>query len=698
MSKWLYYFSGILYGKFILENGDVTYRWLNHETARMSDPAPYDEAAEKELKKWGNLDVPLELGRLGAYESALSGEPDEADTAFGRYTRRDGEPQDLGTATYAQRDVFLPVDVIMSRGTVAAFVCPSRESTVVLAREGCAELSVLRQWRASDLGRPVHPVRFAGTFRAVMRDGAALATDVYLPGELSGRLPCVLVRTPYGKGQRKHLYYRYVQRGYAVVLQDVRGREESEGQFIPQDSEIEDGDDTLNWIAAQPWSNGSVGMIGGSYLGYVQWAAAASGNPHLAAMVSLVTSGSAFVDIPRRGGCFVSGMLAWAFAMSEPTMRPDLMAQDNWDELLDIRPLEDIPRRALGRELPFLSEWLRHPHNDAFWQRGDWQARWSGRQVPALIVSGWFDDNGMGTTQALDLTAAWSAGMRKVVLGPWNHNANSRYDIHGIPMGQNALRYDLDLLYLQWLDRHLLGTDNGIDRSPAVEYFTLSEGRWKTADSWPPAGGRSLSLYLDGDDAARDNRGTLSEHLPTDGQSAFTYDPANPATHVIDMSENELEVPEDYTEEERRDDVLCYTTPPLQEDLTVTGDVLAELYISSSAVDTDFVARITEVDETGRSIKLADGMLCAKYRNSFGEPALLEPDGIYQLSIRTTKLSKRFRKGTRLRLTVTSSAKNFTFPNSNTADCYNGTENVTARNTVYHGSSHPSRIILPVEA
>lgn len=159
-----------------------------------------------------------------------------------------------------------------------------------------------------------------------MRDNIRLATDIYLP-EGAGRVPTVLVRTPYGKTIGTAAYYRFVQRGYAVVIQDVRGREDSEGEWLPMYYEVEDGDDTLNWIAGQPWSDGGVSMTGGSYLGYVQWAAAASGNPHLKAMLSNVCAGSPFVDVPRRGGCFNSGMLAWY--SSSPDSMP---TRSSWRE------------------------------------------------------------------------------------------------------------------------------------------------------------------------------------------------------------------------------------------------------------------------------------------------------------------------------------------------------------------------------
>lgn len=214
------------------------------------------------------------------------------------------------------------------------------------------ENTVLKIWDEVYPDRQCFGVRFLGTEFVKTRDGEMLASDVYLPSE-GQRFPTVLIRTPYGKSRGLEGYYRFVQRGYAVVIQDVRGREDSTGKWMPQYYEIEDGDDALNWIAAQSWSDGSVGMTGGSYLGYVQWAAAASGNPHLKAMLSSVCAGSAFVDLPRRGGCFDSGMLAWCFSVSEQRMRPDLMEQENWDEILDIRPIEDIPKRLWGGSCPF---------------------------------------------------------------------------------------------------------------------------------------------------------------------------------------------------------------------------------------------------------------------------------------------------------------------------------------------------------
>jgi putative CocE/NonD family hydrolase len=685
MTKWSYYFSGILYGTFEKDDKKIYYKWLDPLTSLFCDYSELDEDKNKSLLSWVNLDVLRALSYIEEYEHVFAGRESAVKTELGgSYSQR--EP-----GLYVQRNTVSPADLLFKEGKLIAFICPTRESCGALVRGGYEKDTILSRWHEYPAGGARYSVRFAGTFSVRTRDNIRLATDVYLPDGARERLSAILVRTCYNKNKGKNMYYPYVQRGYAVVIQDVRGRDESEGVFIPMRHEAEDGDDTLNWIAAQDWSNGKIGTIGASYLGGVQWAMAASGNPHLAAMISIVTTGSAFVDMPRRGGLFVSGMLAWVFMMAEKTNNPALMDRNDWDELLNIRPLEDIAPRALGKRIPFLDHWLAHTDNDDFWQKGDWFQRSGGRQVPVLIMSGWFDDNNMGTTQAIELTNNYPAEMRKIILGAWNHNANSCYDIHGVPMGEHALRYDLDLIFLQWFDFHLRGIQNGIVKTPPVEYFTLTENRWKSAESWPPSICRPYSLYLG-------KGGVLLDEPEESGSDSYAYDPQNPALHVIDVSENETAVPEEYTDVEKRADVLCYTTAPLERNITISGDVNVELFISSDAVDTDFIVRLTEVDKNGRSVKFADGMLGAKYRDSFETPGYLEKGKIYKLHIKTTAISRMFAAGNRIRFTVTSSAGNFAFPNSNTSGGYKSEKILIAQNAVYYGTRFPSGIILPVEA
>lgn len=669
--QWNFYLSGILYGRFYEEEQGV---FVSKRDVMSGDWLPresFGEEADEYFERLCKRSLREFFCHLKEYEEMIEKGAEHEVTASGEeFTRRRAE-------AYIQRNCKAAKDLFYEDGQIYALLMSARDYTAVLVREGCEEKTVLSKWREMYPEEPAN-VSFIGTFFVDTKDGEKLATDVYLPvkeGEKAGqKVPAVLVRTPYGKKKGVEIYYRFVQRGYALVVQDTRGREESTGKWLPNYYEVEDGDDTLNWIAKQAWSDGQVSMTGGSYLGYVQWAAAASGNPHLKAMLSNVCAGSAFVDLPRRGGCFTSGMLAWAFAMSERKFDPDKMIRDDWDTVLDIRPLEEIPEKAMGKKIPFLTEWLEHKDMDEMWRRTSWKERYAGGPVPALILSGWFDDNGMGTTEALDLVRDWPAGTWKTILGPWKHGGNAEYDLHGIHMGEDALRYDVDLLSMMWLDHFLKGADNGIEKTPKVEYYTLGENQWKTADAWPPENGKVVRIDLKGE------------------RDSYIYDPDNPAVHIIDMSENEIGVPEDYTEEEKRDDFLLYTSEPFKEPVTVTGDMTAHLFVSCDCPDTDLVLRMTDVDENGKSVKLADGVIAVKYRNGFETPQYMEPGKVYEVTVRTTKISNTFLPGHRMRFTVTSGAKNFIFPNSNTKDGFNSEKKQKAAVTIHQDGDGQSYV------
>jgi len=688
-NKWRYYVSGICFGILEVEDGVIYHCPYDVHKGIFQEKQILTEEY-RTYQEMGKMNVLEALTRLGEYENGIAEGKDRFTTVSGDiYTKRiDGE--------YVQRIVKFPKDLITDEGNVVAIITPWRDQCAVLVREGFEDRTILKVWNEK-YQAPLFNVRPKETFMIAMRDGVRLATDVYLP-DCEEKVPTVLIRTPYGKNVGPSMYYKYVRRGYAVVVQDTRGREDSEGEWLPNYYETEDGDDTLNWIAEQEWSDGGVGMTGGSYLGYVQWAAMVSENPHLKAMLSSVTAGSAFGDLPRRGGCYNSGMMAWAFMVSGQRSDSSLMDRDDWAEVLDIRPLENMAKQALGYDIPFVNKYLEHMDLDEFWKKTDWKSRMGSHRVPALIMSGWFDDNGMGTTEALDICENYED--KKVILGPWIHSGNSHYDVHGLELGVNALRYDMDLICLDWLEHYLKGVDNGIEKTPKVEYYTMGTNEWKIADNWPVPETKELILYLDGEgsDVAVKNEGMISAEAPkTEQTDTFLYDPKDPATHIIDMSENEIEVPEDYTEEEKRTDILCYTTKMLTKDLTITGDAYAELYLSSDCEDTDLIVRITDVDENGRSMKLADGMLCVRYRNGFEKPEFMEAGVVYPVKIRTTKLSHTFKAGHKLRITITSSAKNFTFPNSNTRAGFNSVETKVAKNCIHRGGEHASRMILRME-
>ncbi len=693
MEQWNFYVSGILYDKFFQEDEKIMISKLDVYSGKWQEKTLFSESESENLKKICHRDILSFFKRKKDYEEKIFSGAKQFQTSWNE------QFQLKEHNVYIQRHKLYPMDLCFDQTGIYAVLMAARDMVCILVKNGYEKRTILKQWEDLTYSKVnVFPVQKPKIFDVQTKDHISLATDVYLPvNKNKSQFPTILVRTPYGKKQGYFQYWRFIQRGYAVVIQDVRGREESQGEWMPSYYEVEDANDTLNWIASQSWSDGCVGMIGASYLGYVQWAALCSQNVHLQAIVSFMCSGSAFVDIPRRGGCFNSGMLAWAFAMAQKTFLPENMTQD-WDYLMKIRPISKIPEVALGQPIDFLDRWLKHENMDDFWNTMDWEKRSGGYRVPALIISGWFDDNGMGTTQALRLVKSWKPKTWKAIIGAWKHNGNAEYDLHHVYMGENALRYDIDLQCMLWLDRFVKGVHNGIEEGAPVEYYTLHENRWKTASTWPVSNHR-VKLYLqDSDDKANGNTltcgsGHLIENQPfKNGWSMYCYDPDNPAKHIIDVSENELEVPENYIHEEKRKDVLTFSTDILNHPITITGDFKVKLYVSCDCPDTDIVVRICDVDPLGNSIKLADGVLDLKYRDGFEQPKFLQSDVVYPIEIQTTKISNTFQKGHRIRLTITSSAENFIFPNTNTKEGFNGIEKRKANIRIYWGAPYISYI------
>ncbi|MEJ8544980.1 CocE/NonD family hydrolase [Brevibacillus borstelensis] len=606
---------------------------------------------------------------------------------------------------WALRNEKMPIDLVVLDRQIVAFLLSGRGESTILVQSGYEAFTPMSDWNDPLLSKAAYGVTQLGRHDVVMRDGIKLATEVWLPSGLpeGSRVPTILIRTPYGR-VAEHFggshWLRFVRKGYALVSQDTRGREDSEGEWLPCANEMEDGDDTLNWIAAQSWSDGKVGMIGGSYGGYVQWAAAASGNPHLKAIVSYVTAGTPFGDLPRKGGTILSGTLAWAFAMADRQKNLEAAVRDDWDEVLAIRPLTDIPAKALGKDVHFWNEWMSHPDNDEFWARADWAQYGDKVNVPALLVSGWYDDNGAGTTEAWEMCERQGRENLKMILGPWYHQANTTRSIHNVQFGNNAIRYDLDVLQQRWFDRFLKGIDNGVEAGERVQYYMVGEDEWKTSQNWPPQEVVYTPYYLQSGGHAKTSSGdgTLSTQVTEDQQhDSYRFDPQDAAPFLIDMSENECSVPENYRDVELREDVLVYTSPPLEEELAIAGDVYAVLYASSSARDTDWLVRLTDVDEEGNSIRLSDGLIRARYRHSTKHPDLLEPGKIERYEIKMSKIANLFKKGHRIRVSVTSGAKNLVFPNHNTGnDPATDTAFIVAIQQVYHDAQHPSHVKLPV--
>jgi len=509
-----------------------------------------------------------------------------------------------------------------------------------------------------------------------MRDGVKLATDIYRQDNATPA-PTLVTRTPYNKDGILGAFdiIRAVQAGYAVVVQDVRGRYASEGTFTAHFQEIDDGLDTLQWVAEQSWSNGDIGTFGGSYLGCTQWIPALRQPPMLRAMAPSITASDYYGGMEYHGGAKVLHDLRWVVVNIIPAeierqiARGELPADFdydlNLDTVFDQLPIANDP--LIERFAPFYKEWVTHRTEDGYWDALSPCKHYEQVLVPSLNISGWYDiflqdtfDNYMGmkarggTEQARQNT--------RVIIGPWSH-MNFSGSFPDREFGATASEQFIDLMgiQLQWFDRWLKEIDNGADREAPVMIFVMGIDQWRSESDWPlpDTQYRDYFLHSGGQANTLNGDGTLSSEAPTEElPDVFLYNPLRPVPtvggQVILPGANAMG-PRDQQEVELRDDVLVYSTPVLEQPIEVTGPIELRLFISSSARDTDFTGKLVDVFPDGRAIILTEGILRARYRNSLSEPELLEPHHVYELTLDLWSTSNVFLPGHRIRLEVSSS-------------------------------------------
>ena len=534
------------------------------------------------------------------------------------------------------------------------------------------------------------------TVRIPMRDAVRLSANVFLPAG-GGRVPVILARTPYGKGTALYGGYElFVNNGYAVVIEDVRGRGQSEGRFLPMTQEVNDGDDTIRWIARQPWSNGRVAMAGASYLGIAQWKAALSGNPALRAIAPVVSGDDDYYDrmYSRGGGLKLVHRLAWIGA----TLRAPGFHRPPLNSYVNHLPERTSDRFVTGRSIGFWQDAMNHPSYDDYWHSISTRDRLHDVRAPVFIIGGWYDNY-----VESDLDAFMTIHGRvpaRILIGPWPHDTTVRFTT--VDPGPDAVA-PLRGMELEWFNRWVKGIEPDEEPAP-VRIFVMGENRWRDEHEWPLKRTRYTRWYLAGQGRANSLEGDgelVLEPRHHDATDRFSYDPNHPAPTLGGSVCCSAKVfpwgPMDQRPAEARKDVLVYTSEPLAHDLEVTGPVRAYLYVSTSAPDTDFTAKLVDVYPDGRAINLCDGILRLRYRESLAKPVLAEPDEMYRIEIEVGVTSNVFRAGHRIRLDVSSS----NFPrfdrNPNTGRPIPDEKQLrSAKQEVFHGRQHPSYVLLPV--
>ena len=540
-----------------------------------------------------------------------------------------------------------------------------------------------------------------------MRDGVHLGTTMFRPAT-DGKFPALVFRTPYNKASTtKEFALKAAKNGYAVFLVDVRGRYTSEGQFEAYRNEKKDGFDVIEWIAKSQYCDGKVGTWGRSYPGYVQWLALSQGPPSLKAAVPEMTPihSHQFFYV---GGAFSYSWMDWFVPLILPDQRRRAkdesatwevdQAYQDWQkvkmEYYRYRPLIENP--LMKKYAPYYYEWMTHPEKSDWWNFVDVSQDFSKMKTPVLLISGWYD-NVYGTLGATDgfNRMRKEGGSReareqsRLILGPFQHGAinASKTKLGAMDLSASG-GMDYDGVLLRWFDKHVKGKD--VPDEPPVSIFVMGANRWRYEKEWPLARQKETSFYLR-------QSGELSESRPEQERpDKYDFDPRNP---IWDPT-NEGSEPFDQKEIESRKDVLVYTSEPLKKDLEVTGRVIADFYVSSSARDTDFAITLCDVHPDGTSLNLASmdaGYLRMRYRNGFEKQELMEPGKIYKIRIDNLITSNLFKKGHRIRLQITSSKTPHYDPNTNTGgNLATDKELLTATQTIYHDIERASRLILPV--
>ncbi|MDT9600616.1 CocE/NonD family hydrolase [Sphingosinicella rhizophila] len=541
-----------------------------------------------------------------------------------------------------------------------------------------------------------------------MRDGVELSSDVWMP-EAAGRYPVILIRTPYVKTDpmtaQAATYGRYfAEHGYAVVFQDVRGRGDSGGKFDFYFQEAADGYDSVEDLAGQPWSNGRVCMMGVSYLGAVQWLAAKERPPHLACIAPTSPSGRYQDELPRIGGAF---MMMWAVNWLNETsghvsQNPNSGATD-WAKVFAHRPLLTMDE-AFGRRMPLFRQFVEHDLLDDYWKRIQLgPADFAKIDLPVLATTGWFDGDQIGTFYYWQGMEARPGGAKDMFLtiGPWNHVES--YIGGSEKQGDLALPKDSIIdnkaMHLAFFDRYLKQSTARFDQ-PRVRLFVSGKNIWRSFDSFPVPGTTERRLYLSSAGKANGlaGDGALGWEKPGElGRDAYLFDPKNPVTLNLAFGL----FGSDRRETQVRKDVLVYTSPPMDKEIEVIGDVAIELYAASDAKDTDFTAAISDVGPDGKAILLGSrpvGIIRARYRGGpEARPTLLTPGKIERYRIELGAIGHAFLPGHRVRVEISSSAFPMFNPNQNTGNpIATDTEWKNAHQAIFHGGAQASALILPV--
>lgn len=542
------------------------------------------------------------------------------------------------------------------------------------------------------------------TIMIPMRDGINLSTDLFFPKDSKEKLPVILIRTPTNKSLIGYISYFFAAHNYIVAIQDVRGCFASEGIWEPFINEGDDGYDAIEWLAIQDWSNGKIGMLGGSYMAHAQVLAAIKHPPHLATIIPHNLPADPFKNAPYENGIFLLAPEIWWINIIESKLdynNPKVLSESHKvknDTNLYFLPVKDLDHLITGREVPYFRQWVEHNSDDAYWERASYQNKLSTLKIPVLLQSGWYDTHSIGTTHAWEELSKSGNNNTRLIMGPWNH-ANTIPPYPSINKVGIEAHIDFLTLYLNWFDCWLKGIDNKINQDPRVKIYVMNDIRWIHTDSYPIGQTTYKKLYLGSKRGANtlNGDGYLKWDSPTDGKTfdSYLFNPGDPTPAFIYRNSKGRSWSDAITSE--RNDILVYESNQLDTTITILGPVSARLFASSNRPDTDWFVYLYAVTEEDEYLPITHGCIRARFRNSLSCPELLKKNKIYEYKIDLWHTGLKLDKGWKIRVEISSSdfpqySRNLNTGRNNEIE----TEYKPANQKIFHSKNYQSHIVLPI--
>lgn len=698
-----HYRSGVYEGKFVFDQKGLLWCAVDPQTRVQLKQISFEKQMKESLFDFVKLHEGLADYANASWEGEQVTLPNG--TRYNRYLPYTGlvEGREITATLWAQRGRPPVMDVMTAQGEVIALIMPGRISSEMLILEGYEAATPLTKYSDPLLSKVEYGIGPLGNHWVTTRDGVNLATEVFLPtgGQPGQKFPTIVVRTCYGKSRDLHRCTHWVNRGYAFVIQDVRGRSDSDGELVPFYYEREDAHDLFSWIAKQPWSDGNIGMWGASYLGYTTTAAATSGHPNLKTVISEVNVGSPFfADTVRRGGAVCSWpLLCWTLGQSVSNRVDHDVFQGvtvDPDQAVKVRPITEIPTEMIGKRSGPWDIWAKHYAYDQFWEHCSNTAHGHNVKIPMLILSGWHDGDALGVQETWRFLTANDTPGRRIIIGPWPHSLNAFRDCLTTEYGDNAIDYDFDTRTIRWFDHYLKGTPNGEDQQPRATYYVggIGENKWHYSDDWSPVESTLTELYFDSNGRANSMHGDgRLITTPPEGYTfdSYVYDPENTARGEGEFSPTVL------NGLHSRQDCLVYETELLTEPVAVAGNISTEFYAASSAVDTDFFVCVSDVDEQGVARWVSKNGIRAEFRNWPEQPSAPLTGKVEKYQIHLHFAGYVFQPGHRIRVDISSADYITFFPNTNTGiDPYTDPKPIIAVQQIHHGKKYPSCVRLPI--